>query len=81
MAAIKTSVSLDEHFDEYIRSQVASGTYATASEVVRDALRQHELETRKEAALLVRLDAAEASGVASITHEQAWAELLAKVKP
>lgn len=81
MAATKTSISLDPHFDEYIRKQIATGTYTTASEVVRDALRQHELETRKEAALLARLDAAEDEGVDPRSHEQIWTELRAKLKP
>jgi len=41
-----TSLSLGEHWETFIRNEVASGRYASASEVVRDALRT--LETRRQ---------------------------------
>ena len=34
-----TSLSLSLHWEEFIRTEVASGRYASASEVVRSALR------------------------------------------
>lgn len=40
-----TSMSLGKHWEEFIRNEVASGRYATGSEVVRDGLRA--LEERK----------------------------------
>ena len=40
-----TSLSLGEHWEVYIKNEVASGRYGSASEVVRDALRT--LEERK----------------------------------
>ena len=45
-----TSLSLGPHWEGFVREQVASGRYATASEVVRAALRElearvHELDT------------------------------------
>lgn len=43
-------LTLDEHWETFIRNEVASGRYSSASEVVRDALRV--LEERKS-----RLDA------------------------
>lgn len=42
--ARNTSVSLGEHFTEFIHKQVASGRYATASDVIRAALRSLEDE-------------------------------------
>lgn len=40
-----TSLSLGEHWETFIKNEIASGRYGSASEVVRDALR--ELEERK----------------------------------
>lgn len=51
-----TSLSLGERHEAFIRLQVDSGQYATASEVVRDALRRMELEKRKEEAFYAALD-------------------------
>lgn len=45
-----TSLSLGEHWEVFIRNEISSGRYGSASEVVRDALRA--LEERK-----ARLDA------------------------
>ena len=39
-----TSLSLGGHWEEFIKNEIKSGRYTTASEVVRDALR--ELEDR-----------------------------------
>ena len=39
-----TSLSLGGHWEEFIKQEIKSGRYSTASEVVRDALR--ELEDR-----------------------------------
>lgn len=37
-----TSLSLGDHWDVFIKNEVASGRYGTATEVVRDALRAME---------------------------------------
>jgi antitoxin ParD1/3/4 len=40
-----TSLSLGEHWEVFIKNEISSGRYGSASEVVRDALRT--LEERK----------------------------------
>ncbi len=42
-----TSLSLGEHWETFIKNEIASGRYGSASEVVRDALRNLEERKRK----------------------------------
>jgi antitoxin ParD1/3/4 len=46
-----TSLSLGEHWEVYIKNEVSSGRYGSASEVVRDALRAMEERKSKLEAL------------------------------
>lgn len=42
-----TSLSLSPHWEAFIQSEVASGRYASASEVVRDGLCALEVQREK----------------------------------
>ena len=42
-----TSISLGSHFEKFILSEVSSGKYSSASEVIRSALRLLESEEKK----------------------------------
>ena len=42
-----TSISIGQHFDSFIQTQIAAGRYASTSEVVRAALRLLEGEEEK----------------------------------
>lgn len=42
-----TSLSLDPHWEAYIKAQVESGRYASASEMMREALRLQEAREAK----------------------------------
>jgi len=57
-----TSCSLGGELHRFFRQQVDSGAYASASEVVRDALTRLAEEQRKEASVLAALDPGMDSG-------------------
>ena len=50
-----TSLSLGEHWEVFIKNEIASGRYGSASEVVRDALRAMEERKSKLQALRIHL--------------------------
>ncbi len=53
--AKNTSILIGEHFEKFISREVSSGRYASASEVVRTALRILESEEEKKSALIKAL--------------------------
>lgn len=73
--AKNTSITLGEHFDGFIAEQVSEGRYASASEVVRAALRLFEDHERKLAALRRLLEEGEQSGTAEYSYDSLMAEL------
>ncbi|GAC1519876.1 MAG: type II toxin-antitoxin system ParD family antitoxin [Marmoricola sp.] len=65
MAGHNTSISLDAHFTDFLRREVAAGHYQTASEAVRAGLRLLEERETSLAALRQALIEGEASGPAA----------------
>ncbi len=55
-----TSMTLGEHWEVFIKNEIASGRYGSASEVVRDALRHMEEHNSRFAALRTHLAEGEA---------------------
>lgn len=60
--AKNTSILLGDYFDKFINAQVQSGRFASASEVVRAALRLFEQEEKQKADLTKELIKGEKSG-------------------
>jgi antitoxin ParD1/3/4 len=70
-----TSITLGEHFDGFIARQIADGRYASASEVMRAALRLLEDNEQKVATLRRLLADGENSGTAEYNYEALMNEL------
>jgi antitoxin ParD1/3/4 len=66
---------LGDHFEEFIDSQVESGRYGSASEVVRAGLRLLETTESRLDALRKALIAGERSGRAKYSYESLVSEL------
>ena len=60
--ARNTSILLGQHFEDFITSEVSSGRYSSASEVVTAALRLLEEKESKKKILSKALGVAEKSG-------------------
>lgn len=73
--AKNTSVSLGGHFEQFIGSQIDSGRYGSASEVVRAGLRLLETNESKLEVLRKALVAGERSGRVKYSYESLVSEL------
>lgn len=76
--AKNTSILLGNHFDDFISSEIASGRYKSAGEVIRTALRLLENEEDKMKKLRSELEEGEKSGFVENFDPQAHLESLGK---
>jgi antitoxin ParD1/3/4 len=77
-----SSYAIGEHFEEFIKGQLESGRYASASEVVRDALRLLEEQERLRAMRLDELKRLVEQGIESgpgIPAQKVFAELCRRI--
>ena len=70
-----TSITLGDHFDGFISSQIQSGRYGSASEVIRSALRLLETQETKMNTLRQLLVEGEESGMADYDLDSFISEL------
>ena len=79
--ARNTSITLGDHFDDFIAQQLSAGRFGSASEVVRAGLRlleEHEARLRM---LRDALHEGEQSGFADYSHASLIAELDKSERP
>ncbi len=60
--AKNTSILLGDYFDNFISTQIKTGKFSSASEVIRAALRMFEHEETKKSELIKELEKGEKSG-------------------
>lgn len=63
-----TSVTLGDHFDNFVAEQVQSGRYGSVSEVIRAGLRKLEDDEQKLATLRKLISEGKESGVAQYSY-------------
>jgi antitoxin ParD1/3/4 len=71
-----TSVSLGDHFQDFVESSISEGRYNNASEVIRAGLRLLEEEEHKITALKAAIREGIASGIANDFKPEKHLELL-----
>ena len=71
-----TSISLGDHFESFIKKEISTGRYSSASEVVRTALRLLETEENKIIALRAAIEEGERSGLVEDFDPKAHLEAL-----
>ena len=74
--AKNTSILLGDYFENFINRQIKTGKYASASEVIRAALRMFEYEESKRAELVEELKAGEESGFVENFQPKAFLKAL-----
>ena len=73
-----TSIILGEHFDKFIQSEIKSGRYSSASEVIRNGLRLLEFEKEKIKAINKALTTGEKSGDAILFNNEKFKQRMMK---
>ena len=78
MPMVKKSISVTEHQDSWIKSQIESGHYGNESEVVRELIRERQIREQESNAEIEAIRAAliegEQSGFSDRSVDEIWQE-------
>jgi len=76
--AKNTSIILGEHFEKFVQTEIKSGRYTSASEVIRSGLRLLELEKQKIKAINKALTVGEKSGEPAVFENEKFKSRMRK---
>lgn len=76
----KKSITVTDSQDAFIQAQIASGHYASDSEVIREALREKQLRIAELDMLRAKLTASEQSGISKRSPSDIRAAAKARLK-
>ena len=80
MPMVKKSITVTDQQENWIQAQMATGQYATDSELIREALREKELRTAEIDYIRAKLIAAEQSVERNGWVDKTRDEILADIK-
>lgn len=80
MGTIKKSITVTEQHEAFIQARMATGQYASDSEVIREALREKEMRMAEIDMLRAKLIASEESGLSDRTPEEIRETAKARLK-
>lgn len=80
MAMVKKSITVTDQQDNWIKAQMATGNYATDSEVIREALREKQARSAEIEAIRAALIEGEQSGVSDRTPQEIFAAAKERLK-
>ena len=84
MTMVKKSISVTDQQDGWIKSQIKSGHYGNESEVVRELIRERQIQEQetpaKIEAIRAKLIEAEQSGFTDQSPEEILTEIKEKIK-
>lgn len=76
MAMVKKSITVTDQQEQWMKAQLATGNYASDSELLRDLIRKEQMRTAEIEAIRIKLIEAEQSGLV----EKSPREILASFK-
>lgn len=76
MSMVKKSITVTDKQNKWIQTQLATGNYASDSELLRDLIRREQEKQSEFAEIRMALEAAEASGMSSRTPKEIMQKVL-----